>query len=678
MLQCPKCSGHLSENGALCTECGFIVDSSFVEHRFGYEATRISKGLDTHAISSMSQSVFGRDALIVGHSHHGSKPIDARDTGLLQTTVTSARLFVGEDIQEFLQPNLIPRKREKRLEKAFNVSPFEAHLLQWVNGHRPIALIQRKAGLDEESFQIAISLLADKGYIEKAGFVDQERLERARKRRKNRLREGPLEQHESNAERTLIAKSPSRSTEAHTRLDPPRSTSASSEDETGTFLKSDRSGHTVDQTVVTSPPPSGARTKNAPRSQEPSALQTSEGSDSGSISKDSHQDTAAPDELKPRSAQRTEQTTDASELNGDWIYTERTLIKENPLDDLSADLPTSPSALNPFESERAESVRPALTPTQNEERTSSLSPSSEESHGPVARADASREQLMENERGKNVQSTDALIQDDSSVSSAETEAGLPGDHQTSGDLATQAEVPHPSEFSGTSSHSAHGEINPGEGSGHGTNESGLSASPAVGPETATPLPAALENFDADRYARCRKAEKIFEQAEKDFKDKNFSSAAMNAKLASIYNPEEERYTAAYEEWSQLKVENDHDAEHRKDVMLYRNAVRAEEKGAYEQAVRFLEKALEISPRAAALHNRVGVLKAIQLKDSSGGMEHMLQACDLDPGNLAYKNNLGKIMAILEEKRESKKRTWKFLNDDSDEMVRIKKIRPKFY
>lgn len=173
----------------------------------------------------------------------------------------------------------------------------------------------------------------------------------------------------------------------------------------------------------------------------------------------------------------------------------------------------------------------------------------------------------------------------------------------------------------------------------------------------------------------RKAAKIFEQAEEDWSKDNRGSARMNARLAMIYDPSNKKYKQTFEGWeAQAAGEPKEGGKLRPDVKLFEEARLAESRGQFEKACRLLQKALELNPRAAPVYNLLGVIQATRLKQYREASDNLLRACDLAPSNLSFKNNLGKVLGMQEGARDKSK----IDRNDDDEMVKVRKIRPKFF
>ncbi len=173
----------------------------------------------------------------------------------------------------------------------------------------------------------------------------------------------------------------------------------------------------------------------------------------------------------------------------------------------------------------------------------------------------------------------------------------------------------------------------------------------------------------------RKAAKIFEQAEEDWSKNNKGSARMNAKLAMIYDPSNKRYKNTLAEWEkQSAAEPKQAGKLRQDVRLFEEARLAESRGQFEKACRLLQKAIDLNPRAAPVYNLLGVIQATRLKQYKEASDNLLKACDLAPSNLSFKNNLGKVLGMQEGARDKSKIDRK----QDEDMVKVRKIRPKFF
>ncbi|MEW5855428.1 MAG: hypothetical protein AB2A00_42035, partial [Myxococcota bacterium] len=176
----------------------------------------------------------------------------------------------------------------------------------------------------------------------------------------------------------------------------------------------------------------------------------------------------------------------------------------------------------------------------------------------------------------------------------------------------------------------------------------------------------------------RKAEKIFEQAEKDFASGNLSSARMNAKLATIYDPGNPVYKEALEKYDRAAKDGSAKPKNRpRELVLFEEAQTAEGRGEFEMAVKLLEKAISINDEVGPIHNRLGVVLAIHLKEYERAVTCIQRAIELDPNNLSYKNNLGKVLAMQQAKldREPKKKSF-FKESENEVIIKARKFRPK--
>lgn len=160
----------------------------------------------------------------------------------------------------------------------------------------------------------------------------------------------------------------------------------------------------------------------------------------------------------------------------------------------------------------------------------------------------------------------------------------------------------------------------------------------------------------------RKARKLYEEAMKEAQAGRISAARMNVRLANIYDPENSEYSRQLEVWEGGGTSAGKAAERQGDVTvrptsaedslaeikaLYDDAQRQEDAGDVDSALQLLKRGVERYPSAAALHNRIGVILALRKRDFQGAVNAIQRAVDIDPENLHYKSNLGKIVARLQ-------------------------------
>jgi tetratricopeptide (TPR) repeat protein len=177
------------------------------------------------------------------------------------------------------------------------------------------------------------------------------------------------------------------------------------------------------------------------------------------------------------------------------------------------------------------------------------------------------------------------------------------------------------------------------------------------------------------FDQARKAEKIFEQALKDHAEGRLSSARMNAKLATQFDPS----TPAYKDFldSLDAVAPKPGSVKPRELVLFEQASDAEGRGDYDKAAKLLQQAIDINGKAAALYNRLGVVLSIRLKRHEEALAHLKRAIELEPGSLVYMNNFSKVTAMLESALEKDPEARKG-KGKQNEKVAIKKMRPKMF
>ncbi|MCC7070957.1 MAG: hypothetical protein IT383_06535 [Deltaproteobacteria bacterium] len=153
----------------------------------------------------------------------------------------------------------------------------------------------------------------------------------------------------------------------------------------------------------------------------------------------------------------------------------------------------------------------------------------------------------------------------------------------------------------------------------------------------------------------RKALKLMDEAKKEFGAGRLASARMNAKLASIYDPENEEIRALQRQWEQpaappptagraTPATKNSDEAQAEVKALYDRAQQLEDDEDIDGALDVLEEGVERFPNEAAFHNRMGVILALKKRDFEGAVAAIQRAIEIAPDNLHYKNNLGKIVA----------------------------------
>ena len=180
-------------------------------------------------------------------------------------------------------------------------------------------------------------------------------------------------------------------------------------------------------------------------------------------------------------------------------------------------------------------------------------------------------------------------------------------------------------------------------------------SQVVAPEN-VPKPKKAVNDDVRR-----KAIKLLDEAKKEFAAGRLAAARMNAKLASIYDPENAEIRALQRQWEQpnkpappptAPVQRNSDEQQAEIKALYDEAQRLEDDDDIDAALDVLEQGVERFPNEAAFHNRMGVILALKKRDYQGAVSAIQRAIEIAPDNLHYKNNLGKIVAKLRVRQEA--------------------------
>jgi hypothetical protein len=74
-------------------------------------------------------------------------------------------------VQKMFEPDAVLSLREGANLGALQLSPFEQHVLSFIDGQRPVARIRKKAGLGASDLKIAIGMLSDRNLIVVTGHI---------------------------------------------------------------------------------------------------------------------------------------------------------------------------------------------------------------------------------------------------------------------------------------------------------------------------------------------------------------------------------------------------------------------------------------------------------------------------------------------------------------------------
>lgn len=146
-----------------------------------------------------------------------------------------------------------------------------------------------------------------------------------------------------------------------------------------------------------------------------------------------------------------------------------------------------------------------------------------------------------------------------------------------------------------------------------------------------------------------KARRLFRDALRDYKSGRTSRARMNVKLATIYDPNNVEYQEQLDAWggaSELDSrlgDGPVEEEKPREVILYEEAQVLEQDGEFDGAISLLKQGIDINPNIAAFHNRLGVLLAIRKHRYDEAAGYVKRAMELEPDNMHYRNNYGKIV-----------------------------------
>lgn len=778
-VECPKC-GRLSEDGAIiCPGCDFILDASFLgdditdDERDRRPRKRPAMPA-AKAAPSPARVDFGEDAMILGNVDDVEvSSFKSRDAGLSQREVTQTRFYIGGGVAQLMEPNAIPEVAAGVSGASIRMTPFERHVLGFVNGRRSIGRIQKKSAIEDGEFKTAVAMLADKGFIRLKGWkkprADASRARGTSSASMTGSAIRPASTLPREAERTVVASMAHIEAVARAAPGPrpaPRTVRApvpervSALDMPVALAAATAAGSQTAEVATRVGPPTLSRNgvlpsrrfaslqaevpsagdESTPTHARPAGVpapgdggdawraddnQSSVFADSGAAPRPHWQPSladVAPDDGDGFETGQTgaiEAFRDPTGL-GDGIVDHRAPAGGDgaPVEDdeppfasaeaLSGDGYVRDDAVNRDDGD-AHDDRGGDEPVgqTHHDVGDALGPA-RRIHDDVTAAPVRREaSLVDRHEADEADEADGF--DDGFHAQATGKLPRPMTLPSSA-MQPVAPPPAPAPLAPTVAPTP-----PATRPARSPLPAAAPPPPAAPPRVEAPLlalpgqailkpgdtgfapppsppaaptpPAAPSMKPVVATARVsaasqvpfelrKKAERIYEQALKDQAEGRISSAMMNARLAMNFDPTIDAYRELHEDLARHKAAPK-GGPRPQELVLFEQASEAEGRGDYQKAVKLLEQAIAINPRAGALHNRLGVVLSIRLKRHEEALAHLKTAIELEPGSLVYMNNFSKVTGLLEsviEKRPRKKEK----GSPQDERVAVKKIRPKMF
>lgn len=169
-MECPKCGRAVAPGAFFCPACEYILDTSFLgEDITDDERDQRSKSTSSlrspKAVKTLEKPVdFGEDAIILGNGQGDYSDFSSKDAGMTRE-VTHARFYIGGNTAAILHVDSVPEISPGLLNGSIKMSPFERHVLGFINGKRSIGRIQKKSAMEDSEFKTSVAMLADKGII---------------------------------------------------------------------------------------------------------------------------------------------------------------------------------------------------------------------------------------------------------------------------------------------------------------------------------------------------------------------------------------------------------------------------------------------------------------------------------------------------------------------------------
>ncbi len=160
---CPKCGRPVEENAVICRGCDFILDTNFLGDGILDDEHSLRPG--TGGVDAAAFNL--ADAVILGNIDDEGQSFETSDSGFHMNINNPARLYVSGRSQALMSPDAVPAMALSQ--EGIRLTPFEKHVLRFIDGKRAVEQIRRAAGLDEAEVKTALATLADKGVVKVVG-----------------------------------------------------------------------------------------------------------------------------------------------------------------------------------------------------------------------------------------------------------------------------------------------------------------------------------------------------------------------------------------------------------------------------------------------------------------------------------------------------------------------------
>jgi tetratricopeptide (TPR) repeat protein len=717
---CPKCGRPVEEVAEICTGCDFILDTAFLGADILDEEEALRPGA-----GGVDPSVFNlADAVILGDIEENSQVFETSDSGFDNRESAGARIYVSGRSQALMSPDAIPAKMHT--ETPVRLTPFEKHVLDFIDGKRPVELIRKAAGLDESEVKTALATLADKGVIQVIGrlLADDEAAapQAPSKPRAPRNRTswgeaslgsvGLVEEDDPYADIEAAIRTKSElmllSEEQQAFL---RGDAEVAGDDVGGVQKSDSAGDGTDG--FDDFLPSDAERVQMPGTNEYVSLKKAEKNNPvqargkpvtnpmadqlesllNDDAEDDEEDHAEYADLFDGDAEPTHQlpkkpghprgpgtkvVSSPPSISGERIEKDFSASLSALLDDDDSSL--DGEAIPGQQADVGDDDEDGTLVVRGGGDSEDLPPTGVGEPGGPARvgggaraipfdasgaadqAEGAGERLPSSAlnplpmagQSEEMDETDAAAQARGAQGPSSSAEYIHEDMIIRGRPPTEApsstgvvqhpdsqatEYPEDSEESGES----------------GAGDDGLPEARRIHSERTAPLPptgrsrvkvASREKPTTPQEMK-KRARQLFDEAQADYDAGRIGAARMNAKLACIYDPDNTGYRETLSAWEN-EVAGGGDASRPREVQLYEQAQYREVEGDIDGAIALLQEGIRINGNIPAFHNRLGVLLALHKRDYENAVQSIRLAVKLDPDNLHYKSNLGKIVSRLNQ------------------------------
>jgi hypothetical protein len=175
-MRCPKC-GNRAGDVPVCPRCEYVLDPTFLEMLDDDDDDDDDDDVaEVPAYAAASEGSGEGDPVILGDGGGDFDEFLSDQTGSFQLKegggmIVPAPINISSDKQAWLKSHAVLKVSDGVDVASLGLSPFEQHVIGFINGCRPVARLRKKTELSSDDLRIALAMIVDRGVLELRGFL---------------------------------------------------------------------------------------------------------------------------------------------------------------------------------------------------------------------------------------------------------------------------------------------------------------------------------------------------------------------------------------------------------------------------------------------------------------------------------------------------------------------------